>query len=74
MNAVEIAKMVIDNGYLSDEENRYEDNSINWNFVSADLHIDSPLEFSRDAEEEAYDLLQECINQLCESANAVVLH
>tara|TARA_R110002074_G_scaffold57366_2_gene141266 strand:+ start:2985 stop:3209 length:225 start_codon:yes stop_codon:yes gene_type:complete len=74
MNAVEIAKMVIDNGYLSDDENRYEDNSINWNFVSADLHIDSPLEISRDAEEEAYDLLQECINKLCESANSPVVH
>jgi len=63
MNAVQIAKMVIDNGYLNDGENRYEDNSINWNFVSADLHIDSPLEFSHDAEEEAFDLLQDCINQ-----------
>jgi hypothetical protein len=72
MDAVQIAKMVIDNGYLTDKENRYEDNSINWNFVSADLHIDSPLEFSREAEEEAYDLLQECINSFNESANAVV--
>ena len=74
MNAVEIAKMVIDNGYLSDDENRYEDNSINWNFVSADLHIDSPLEFSHEAEEEAFDLLQDCIYKFCESANAVVVH
>jgi len=72
MDAVQIAKMVIDNGYLMDEENRYEDNSINWNFVSADLHIDSPLEFSREAEEEAYDLLQDCIHSFIESSNAVV--
>jgi len=72
MDAVQIAKMVIDNGYLTDKENRYEDNSINWNFVSADLHIDSPLEFSREAEEEAYDLLQDCIHSFIESSNAVV--
>jgi signal transduction histidine kinase len=64
MNSVQIAKMVIDNGYLTDEENRNEDNSINWNFVSADVHIDSPLEFTHEAEENAYDLLQECINNL----------
>ena len=74
MDAVDIARMVIDNGYLSDEENRYEDNSINWNFVSADLHIDSPLEFSPEAEEEAFDLLQDCIYKFCEAANAVVVH
>ena len=72
MDAVQIAKMVIDNGYLTDKENRYEDNSINWNFVSADLHIDSPLEFSREAEEEAFDLLQDCIHSFIESSNAVV--
>jgi hypothetical protein len=64
MNSVQIAKMVIDNGYLTDEENRNEDNSINWNFVSADVHIDSPLEFTHEAEENAYDLLQECIDNL----------
>jgi hypothetical protein len=74
MKAVDIAKMVIKNGYLTDVENRYEDNSINWNFVSADLHIDSPLEFSHDAEEEAFDLLQDCIYKLCESATVAAVH
>ena len=71
MNSVQIAKMIIDNGYLLDAENRNEDNSINWNYVSADLHIDSPLEFTFEAEEGAFELLDECITELC---NAVVVH
>ena len=64
MNSVQIAKMIIDNGYLTDAENRNKDNSINWNFVSADVRIDCPLEITTDAEERAYDLLEECIGDL----------
>ena len=64
MNSVQIAKMIIDNGYLTDAENRNKDNSINWNFVSADVHIDSLLEITLDAEERAFELLEECIGDL----------
>jgi len=71
MNSVQIAKMIIDNGYLTDKENRYDDNSINWNFVSADLHIDSPLEFTFEAEQAAFELLDECITDL---SNVTVTH
>jgi hypothetical protein len=64
MTALNIAKTVIENGYLIDPDNRNEDNSINWNFISADLWIDTPLGFiSVEAEEEAYTLLDECIEE-----------
>jgi hypothetical protein len=61
MNALNIAKTVIANGYLVSPENRYGDGQINWNFISADLHIDCAEDISHIEEDLAYDLLEECI-------------